>query len=52
MAELTLAPLKASGRGYTGNYLGRPNGWRAVAIPADTGQASLVGRISKGLIMS
>jgi len=30
---------------YTGSYLDRSNGWRAVAILADTGQASLVGRI-------
>ncbi|MGH6736720.1 MAG: hypothetical protein ACRECX_11665 [Methyloceanibacter sp.] len=35
---------------YTSSYLGRSNGWRAVAILADTGQASLVGRIP-GLIM-
>jgi hypothetical protein len=27
---------------YTGSYLDRSNGWRAVAILADTGQASLV----------
>ena len=33
--------LGMAGR-YTGSYLGRPNGWRAVAILADTGQASLV----------
>jgi hypothetical protein len=30
---------------YTGSYLDRSNGWRAAAIPADIGQASLVGRI-------
>ena len=30
---------------YTGNYLDRSNGRRAVAILADIGQASLVGRI-------
>jgi hypothetical protein len=30
---------------YTGSYLDRFNGWRAVATLADTGQASLVGRI-------
>lgn len=28
---------------YTGSYLDRSNGWRAVAIPADIGQASLDG---------
>ena len=27
---------------YTGSYLDRSNGWRAVATLADTGQASLV----------
>jgi hypothetical protein len=27
---------------YTGSYLDRCNGWRAVAILADIGQASLV----------
>jgi len=32
---------------YTGSYLGRSNGWRAVAALADIGQASLVGRIPK-----
>jgi hypothetical protein len=32
---------------YTGSYLDRSNGWRAVAILADFGQASLVGRIPK-----
>ena len=30
---------------YTGSYLERFNGWRAVAILADIGQASLVERI-------
>ena len=30
---------------YTGSYLDRPNGWRAVATLADIGRASLVGRI-------
>jgi hypothetical protein len=30
---------------YTGSYLDRSNGWRAVVILADIGQASLVGRI-------
>ena len=30
---------------YTGSYLDRSNGWRAVATLADTGQALLVGRI-------
>jgi hypothetical protein len=30
---------------YSGSYLDRSNGWRAVAILADIGQASLVGRI-------
>ena len=30
---------------YTGSYLERLNGWRAVATLADIGQASLVGRI-------
>jgi hypothetical protein len=29
---------------YTGSYLGRFNGWRAVTTLADTCQASLVGR--------
>jgi hypothetical protein len=46
-----LLSLGMAGR-YTGSYLGRPNGWRAVAILADTGQASLVGRIPKRSIMS
>ena len=32
---------------YTGSYLDRSNGWRAVAILADIGRASLVGRIPK-----
>jgi hypothetical protein len=32
---------------YTGSYLNRSNGWRAVATLADIGQASLVGRIPK-----
>jgi len=32
---------------YTGSYLGRSNGWRAVATLTDIGQASLVGRIPK-----
>ena len=32
---------------YTGSYLVRPNGWRAVATLADIGQASLVRRIPK-----
>jgi hypothetical protein len=30
---------------YTGSYLYRSNGWRAVATLTDIGQASLVGRI-------
>jgi hypothetical protein len=30
---------------YTGSYLDRSNGWRAVATLADIGQASLVERI-------
>jgi hypothetical protein len=30
---------------YTGSYLERSNGWRAEAILADVGQASLVERI-------
>jgi hypothetical protein len=30
---------------YSGSYLGRADGWRAVAILADFGRASLVGRI-------
>jgi hypothetical protein len=30
---------------YTGSYLDRSNGWRAVATLADIGRASLVGRI-------
>jgi len=30
---------------YTGSYLDRLNGWRAVAILAELGKASLVGRI-------
>jgi len=30
---------------YTGSYLGRANGWRAAAILADAGRASLIGRI-------
>ena len=34
-------------RRYTGSYLDRSNGWRAVATLADIGQASLVGRIPK-----
>ena len=32
---------------YTGSYLDRSNGWRAVATLADTGQASLVRRIPR-----
>jgi hypothetical protein len=32
---------------YTGSYLERFNGWRAVAILADIGQASLVERIPR-----
>jgi hypothetical protein len=32
---------------YTGSYLDRSNGWRAVATLADTGQTSLVGHIPK-----
>src|SRR5262245_46193104 len=32
---------------YTGSYLERLNGWRAVAIRADIGQASLVERIPR-----
>jgi hypothetical protein len=32
---------------YTGSYLDRSNGWRAVATLADIGRASLVGRIPK-----
>jgi len=35
---------------YTGSYLDRSNGWRAVATLADIGQASLVGRIPKDSI--
>ena len=35
---------------YTGSYLARSNGWRAVATLADIGQASLVGRIPKDSI--
>jgi hypothetical protein len=35
---------------YTGSYLVRSNGWRAVATLADIGQASLVGRIPKDSI--
>ena len=35
---------------YTGSYLDRSNGWRAVATLADIGRASLVGRIPKGSI--
>ena len=31
-------------RRYTGSYLVRSDGWRAVATLADIGQASLVGR--------
>jgi hypothetical protein len=34
---------------YTGSYLDRPNGWRAVATLADIGRASLVGRIPEEL---
>jgi hypothetical protein len=30
---------------YPGSYLDRSNGWRAAAILADIGQASLVKRI-------
>jgi hypothetical protein len=37
---------------YTGSYLGRSNGWRAVAILADIGQASLVGRIPNSIMAS
>jgi hypothetical protein len=36
--------LGTAGR-YTGSYLDQWSGWRAVAILADVGQASLVGRI-------
>jgi len=32
---------------YTGSYLDRSNGWRAVATLADIGRASLVGRIPR-----
>ena len=32
---------------YTGSYLERFNGWRAVATLADIGQASLVERIPR-----
>jgi hypothetical protein len=35
---------------YTGSYLDRPNGWRAVANLAEIGRASLVERIPKGSI--
>jgi hypothetical protein len=37
---------------YTGSYLERLNGWRAVAILADIGQASLVKRIPKSYLGS
>jgi len=35
---------------YTGSYPDQCSGWRAVATLADSGQASLVGRIPKRLI--
>jgi hypothetical protein len=34
----------------TGSYLDQSDGWRAVAILADVGQASLVERIPGGII--
>ena len=34
---------------YTGSYLDQHSGWRAVAILADIGQASLVGRIPQNI---
>jgi hypothetical protein len=37
---------------YTGSYLDRSNGWRAIAILAETDQASLVGRIPDGPYMA
>ncbi len=37
---------------YTGSYLDRSNGWRAVATLADIGQASLVARIPKRSIIT
>jgi hypothetical protein len=37
-------PAGMAGR-YTGSYLDPLNGWRTVAILAELGQASLVGRI-------
>ena len=33
---------------YTGSYLGQCSGWRTVAILADIGKTSLVGRIPEG----
>jgi hypothetical protein len=45
---IALDPLVVGMAGrYTGSYLDRSNGWRAVAILADIGRASLVGRIPK-----
>jgi hypothetical protein len=35
---------------YTGSYLGRSNGWRAAAILADIGRASLVGRTPRTIM--
>jgi hypothetical protein len=35
---------------YTGSYLDRSNGWRAVATLAEIGRALLVGRIPKELV--
>jgi hypothetical protein len=37
---------------YSGSYLNRSNGWRAVAILAEHGQASLVERIPKLSVMT
>jgi hypothetical protein len=49
LSTLWQCPRKAGMAGrYIGSYLGRSNGWRAVAILADIGQASLVGRIPIG----
>jgi hypothetical protein len=48
---IALDPFSRDGVGmagrYTGSYLDRSNGWRAVATLADISQASLVGRIPK-----
>jgi hypothetical protein len=35
---------------YTGSYLDRSNGWRAAAVLAETGRASLVGRIPAAIM--